>query len=92
MRMIFYIKGFVPITPYYLSEAHFRSILSQYGEVKTLEFQTLRKPDGHKTKIHTSGLHFTLVLAPGKKVPDTVEVRSQPIWINLQEGGRVRIL
>ena len=31
MRMIAYIQGFFPITPYFLSEAHFRSILRVLG-------------------------------------------------------------
>ena len=74
-------QGYIPITPYYLGESDFRSILGQYGEVKTLEFQTLRKPNGQRTKIRTSGLSFSLVLAPGRKVPDAVDVRGQPIWI-----------
>ena len=68
--------GYIPETPYYLQEEDYRAILTRYGTVEDIRFNTLKS---HVQR--TNGLHFSITLEPGKKVPDVINFEGTQILI-----------
>ena len=68
--------GYIPDTPYFLDTLDFQEILSKYGVVETIKFNTIPE-----NGIRTNGLHFSLTLKDGCKVPDVINFEGTPILI-----------
>ena len=68
--------GYIPETPYYLQEEDYRAILAHYGHVEEIRFNTIK----NRTQ-RTNGLHFSITLEPGKKVPDVINFEGTQILV-----------
>ena len=68
--------GYIPITPYYISDVDYREILSQYGELRALTFQKMPDRD-----VPTGGAHFLLDLKDGCKMPNALQIAGDTIHI-----------
>lgn len=68
--------GYIPITPYYISDVDYREILSQYMEMRALTFRTM--PDRN---VRIRSAHFSLDLKEGCKMPNAINVAGDVIHI-----------
>ena len=74
--LVGHFHGYIPITPYYISDVDYREILSQYGELRALTFRTM--PDRN---VRIGGAHFSLDLKQDSKIPNAINVAGDVIHI-----------